>query len=344
MRGATVKKINILKYPWHIAHDYELFKLKHNFFMLNGTHRAWENSYRPLPSSLKFVYNIDEQDTDLMILHVDQWIFNEPDKLRLFNKLNKAYKKKKIIINHGCNLVDGASSEQMQDLLGDNYVVCNSSTANNLWGLPNSRYIHHGLSADEWEPSNYGNNNIIVIQPPGKMHEKFRNNTAVTEFEARHQQRVTWVGRDKTFKSFNEYRSFLSTSSIAFFPSYASPNPRARTECMLSGLPVITTNSQGEGRYIVNEENGFASNNMSELYDYMLFLKNTPTEVARIGANARKTAENYFGVERFQAEWNNLIGEVCNGPKKQGNVSWSSRFSTVKKRQPVLDETANTVL
>lgn len=304
-------KKNILKYPWHIAHDYELFKLNHNFYMVNGTHRKWESSYRPLPSTLKFVYSADQIETDLVILHVDQWIFNEPDKLRLFRKFDKQYKNRKIIINHGCNLVDGATSEQMQNLLGDNYVVCNSSTANELWNLSNSRYIHHGLSPDEWEPSNYGNNNIIVVQPPGKMHERFRNNTAVDDFETNFQQRVVWVGRDKKFKSFHEYRAFLSTSSIAFFPSYASPNPRARTECMLSGLAVVTTNAQSESRYIVNEVNGYASNNLNELYEYMLFLKNNPREVARLGKNARATAVKHFGIDRFRGEWEILIEEVC---------------------------------
>jgi hypothetical protein len=302
---------NILKYPWHIAHDYEIFKLPHNFQMLNGTHREWANAYRPFPGNVDFVYDVNQLESDLMILHVDQWLFREPDKLLLFKKFNNAYQGKKIIINHGCNLVDGADSRQMQDLLGDNFVVCNSSTANEMWGLSNSRYIHHGLSPDEWTPSNYGNNNIIVIQPPGKMHEAFRNNKAVENYESKYNKRVNWVGRDKKFNCFGQYRSFLSTSSIAFFPSYASPNPRARTECMYSGLVLITTNSQGEDRYIENGVNGYASNNMNELYEYMEFMHQNPEEVRRVGMNARKTAEKFFHIDRFLQEWELLISDVC---------------------------------
>jgi hypothetical protein len=81
---------NIVKYPWHIAHDYELFKLPHNFLMLNGTHREWANAYRPFPDNVDFIYTVNETESDLMILHVDQWIFGELDKLLLFKKLNNA--------------------------------------------------------------------------------------------------------------------------------------------------------------------------------------------------------------------------------------------------------------
>ncbi len=302
--------IDIIKYPWHTAHDYELFKLDHRFHVINGTHREWGAATRPFPNNVKFIGSVEQSDADLMILHVDQWIFNEPDKLLLFKKLANRFEGKKIVINHGCNLVEGATSEQMKELIAEYPVVCNSSTAHELWNLPNSRYIHHGMTPEEWGVSNYGHSNVIVVQPPGQMHADFRNNHAVDVFESRFGQPVTWVGRDKKFTSFGAYKSFLASSSIAFFPSFASPNPRARTECMFSGLVVVTTASQGEARYIVNGENGYASNNIDELYEFMLHLKESPDEVRRIGANARKTAEEHFHISRFLGEWEQLIEEV----------------------------------
>ena len=302
--------IDIIKYPWHTAHDHELFKLNHRFHLLASTHRDWGSATRPFPGNVRFVDRPGDVDGDLMILHVDQWTLDEPDKLLLFKKLTRRFDGPKIVINHGCNMLDGAKSEHMRDLIGEYTVVCNSSTAQRLWDIPNSRYIHHGMSPEEWAVSSYGRGNIIAVQPPGRMHSEFRNNDAIEAFESLSGVQIEWVGRDKRFSSFSSYRSFLASSCIAFFPSFASPNPRARTECMFSGLALVTTASQGEEQYIVNEHNGYASNDMRELYDYLLHLKNNPAEVRRIGANARRTAEERFHISRFVSEWNTLIDEV----------------------------------
>ena len=77
----------------------------------------------------------------------------------------------------------------------------------------------------------------------GPLHAAFRNNEDIKRAEEFLD--IKWVGGDVNFDSFNKYRHYLQSGSIFFNPSHASPNPRARTEAMLTGLAIVTTNSHG---------------------------------------------------------------------------------------------------
>lgn len=303
----------IAKYPWHVAHDYELCKLDAQFDVLLSTARTWNTKNRPVPANVRFVNDVSESDADVMILHVDQWTWQELDKRRLFEAQKAAFKGKKVVINHGCNLVDGCTSAQMRDLIGELPVICNSSTALAAWDLPNARYIHHGMTAAEWPQTSYGNLNVVLTQPFHGAHQDYRNNAAGVAFEERFERKISWVGRDHQFKSFEQYTAFLARSSIYFSPSYASPNPRARTEAMLCGLVVVTTDMHGESEYIENGVNGFCSNDMEELYDRLLWLLDNPAQVRAIGKRGRQTAQERFSIERFSREWGEVLEDVRAG-------------------------------
>ena len=302
------KKLRVAKVPWHTGHDYELAKIPVEFLLISDTHRQWAVNQRPLPSNVSLIASSDVGSADLLIVHLDQWIFQELDKLVLFEKLFRL-DMPKIVLNHGCNMVDGCSSKEMQDLLGDALVICNSSTAQALWDLPNSRYIHHGMTPEEWPQSNYGRQNIVVTQSPSGLHQAYRNNEAAFAFEKLSGIEIDWIGRNHTFDSFAKYKAFLSRSCIYFNPSYASPNPRARTEAMLCGLVPVTTNSHGEDRYIQNGVNGFCSNDMQELYENLVYLHQNPDVARTMGMAARKTAHEYFHIDRFVGEWEALLAE-----------------------------------
>ncbi|AKF09668.1 glycosyltransferase [Sandaracinus amylolyticus] len=250
----------------------------------------------------------DAIESDVMILHVDQWTYHEPAKRFLFLRMRDAYRGPKIVINHGCNMVDGCSSAQMRELIGDCHMVANSKTAHELWAVPSSTYIHHGMSAEEWPATDYANHNVLHVQPFSQQHGKCRNVAAIPRAEER--VPVTWVGRDVKFASFTKYRQFLRSSSIFFHPSYASANPRARTEAMLTGLAIVTTDSHGESEYIRNGVNGFCSNDMDELLDHLEYLYRHPREVRRIGRAGRATAQELFGINGYIDRWNALLARV----------------------------------
>ena len=125
-----------------------------------------------------------------------------------------------------------------------------------------------------------------------KIHAGYRNTEGVEQAERFVD--ITWIGRDRRFDSFNKYKHYLQSSSIFFNPSFASPNPRARTEAMLTGLVVVTTNTHGEDEYIENGINGFCSNDLGELIDFLIYLKNNPRMTTKIGQAGRATAQKVF--------------------------------------------------
>lgn len=270
------RQLRVLKYPWHTAHDYELSKLGFSIDLISLTHRNWETEKRRIPDNVRARLDPRCPTADMMILHLDQWSYHQLDKRYLFEHYRNSFAGPKVIINHGCNMMDGCSSEEMRELTRGLPVVCNSPTAHRLWSLPNSVFIRHGMSPEEWPESHYGRHAIVVCQPNVGLHDECRNGAAVIAFEARTGIKVEWLGRDRVLRSFDRYVAFLGSTSIFFNPSFASANPRSRTEAMLCGLAVVTTNSNGEDEYIVNGENGFASNDMNELYGYLEFLYANP--------------------------------------------------------------------
>lgn len=305
------KRPRVAKIPWHTGHDYELAKTGVDFLLVSDTHRQWATHQRPIPTNVTPIALANIQSADLLILHVDQWTCQELDKLTIFKRMFEI-DLPKVVLNHGCNMVDGCSSAAMRDLVGDTLVVCNSSTAHALWDIPNSRYILHGMSPDEWPKSNYGRQNIVVTQSSSRLHETYRNNSAINDFEDATGIRIDWIGRNFAFDSFAKYKSFLSRSSIYFNPSYASPNPRSRTEAMLCGLVPVTTDSHGERDFIQNGVNGFCSNDMKELHEYLAYLHRSPDVVRTMGNAARETAQRHFHIDRFVGEWEGLIGSLLN--------------------------------
>lgn len=306
-------RLRVLKFPWHIGHDYELFKLPFEWGVLKDTSRSWASHQRPLPDHVRLVRGPDAKDFDLMILHVDQWILGEPEKLSLFEYWRDRFPGKIVVINHGCNLVDGCSSADMQSLLGDLPTVCNSSTAHRLWTLPNSRYVRHGMSPEEWPQTDYSLGNILVVQSfYGTRHKAYR---AVDEVLGVEQSGLTvdWVGRDRSFEGFEPYRDYLAQSSIFLNPSHASPNPRTRTEAMLCGLAIVTTASHGETEYIEHGVNGFASDDLAELAQCLRTLQSNPVLTREMGRRGRETARDIFHIARFRDQWLRLTDDVMNG-------------------------------
>lgn len=306
------EKLRIVKYPWHTGHDYELSKLRHDLCFLSSTPRRWSQRSRPIPDNIEWISSYgDGSAFDSMILHLDQWSYHEVSKRGLFLQHRDRFPGPKIVINHGCNMLDGCSSKTMRDLVDGCYMVCNSRTALDLWNVPNSRFILHGMSPEEWPQTDYAHNNVVVAAPDSRLHRAYRNIDAIERAQRR--VPVTWIGRDKKFRTFEAYRHFLASSTAFFQPSFASPNPRSRTEAMLCGLVVITTGFHGEEEFITHGVNGFVSNDMEELLDCLDYVHSKPDEARRVGRAGRETAQSFFHIDRFLREWDMLLKEVMSG-------------------------------
>lgn len=182
------KKLKILTYRWHCAHQYELYRLGHEFTLASGLGtkltEQWDWGTRPQPLNAHFAkadeIRVDEHD--LAVLHFDENVFNpalsfNPDKGKQmvpddWGRAFKAaleWKVPKIAICHGtpqfygqynghyteANLGKVIEKKRLEivEALKDVVVVCNSHQAQKEWGFHKSVVIWQGFSPHDFPPS-----------------------------------------------------------------------------------------------------------------------------------------------------------------------------------------------
>lgn len=185
------KKLKILTYRWHSSHQYELYRLGHEFTLVTGLGTAltdqWDWACRPLPLNAKFmpIEKINFADYDLAILHFDENVFNpsysfNPDKKNKMvpNDWGNAFKAAlewnlpKVAICHGTpqfyGQYNGNYSEanlgsiiedrrlELVNALRNVTVICNSHQAQKDWGFEKSKVIWQGFAPHEYPPINNG--------------------------------------------------------------------------------------------------------------------------------------------------------------------------------------------
>lgn len=259
--------IKIFNTPWHIAHQYELYKLPGTewYHIINNV-RRW-GIYRPKADNVIDVPYYEKGKYDLAVLHIDQQCIDYSlGKSKLYRELNEAITDiPKIVINHGTPFWPELYNEdyvrmKMKILIGDNYMVANSHRAKEMWG-PMGRgvtTIIHGLDPDEWFDNPKEPRVVTTLSPAGL--DKYYNRGLLNAVKSKLKERGilhVWVQEEWVAKDFDDYRNFISRALLYFNPTLESPMPRSRTEAMLSGACVITLANHGAESYIKSGVNGF---------------------------------------------------------------------------------------
>ena len=179
------KRLKILTYRWHVPHQYELYKMPHDFTLINdlGTRlcRRWELSHRPLPDNacFKSINDININDYDMALLHFDENVlapentngFIGSDWGRHFTWFMDNVNLPKVAICHGTPQffgqydIDYAKPDLMTFIekerirlvkyLGDVLVINNSYQAQKEWQFHQSKVIWHGFDPAEFPQATY---------------------------------------------------------------------------------------------------------------------------------------------------------------------------------------------
>lgn len=324
--------IKIFNTPWHVAHQYELYKIPNTewFHVVNSV-RKWgtNKKFRTRPENVHDVPYYESGKYDLAVLHIDQQCVDPTlGKSRLYRELNEAIKDiPKIVINHGTPFWPEAFDEeyirtQMKLLIGDNYMVVNSHRAKEMWGPMGKNgdvtTIIHGLDPEEWFSLPKEPRVVTSVSPAGL--DKYYNRRLLIEVKEKLKERGiphAWITVDWVAEDFNDYRNFLGRSLIYFNPTLESPMPRSRTEAMLSGCCVVTLPNQDAETFIKHGENGFhVPNNPTVIADLIEALLENYKYTEMIGQRGRQTAMEIFHKDRFQVDWKNLLQKVMEENKK----------------------------
>lgn len=318
------KKIKIFNVPWHLGHQYELFKIP-------DVEWSWliqyKRNYGVKPrgdfakDKVEWVTHYEPGKYDLALLHLDQqcivkelW---ERGKGSVYRELNNIITDiPKIVIMHGTPYYPEQfpNSQEIIDfvkkVVGDNYMIVNSHRAREEWGW--GKPIIHGLDPKEWwdlpkEPR------VVTMISPGGL-DKYYDRTFLSRVKDILWERdiahvhitVDWQAGD-----WDDYRNFLGRSLLYFNPTRESPMPRSRTEAMLSGCCVLTTPSHDADTFIKDGINGFIiKRNPEYVVELIEYLMNHYQEAIKIGQAGKETAKQLFHIDRFVSDWQETIKEV----------------------------------
>jgi len=312
--------------------------------LLINPYRTWGTESRPFPINCHWVTHFERGYYDFAILHVDQQSIYDPEednrisKGRLFTEVKEVIGNDCpiIIINHMTPFHDKYDNayviEFIKKMVGKSLMVCNSHEATQQWGF--GKTIIHGFDINEWWDLPKEPRCVTVLTPAGMekayrrifLHQVIRR---LKEFEVNH----IWIGVDRKFKSFNEYRNFLGRSLVYFNPTWQSPRSRARTEAMLSGCCIVTTPYHDADTFIKDGVNGFLTSKAKIIDPRIIdnpeytadlirdLILNRPKEALKIGQNGKKTAQQLFNKKEFEKQWEK-ISPTTIAPYPLCNPSW----------------------
>lgn len=346
-----MKKIRILNYPWHLAHQYELYKIPDTEWTWVAQHRR---NYNEVPRgnmvkkfNLKTVPHYEPGKYDIALLHLDQQCLEENlwdrGKGSVYREVNSVIKDiPKIVINHGtpyypehfqCNIKEenykvlGYDKKQIgmskdlidrcKDVIGDNYMVVNSHRAKEEWG--HGKVIIHGMDKDEWFDLQKEPRVITTLSPAGL--DKYYDRTLLTAVKEELLSRnihLCHITVDVRFANFDDYREFIGTSLLYFHPMKEAPMSRGRTEAMFSGCCVLTTPWHDADMFIKNGENGFIiprdPKTICDLIEGLIYDYRTAEKIGQAG---KKTALKEFDGDRYRKEWREFMEFVIEDYKRK---------------------------
>ena len=324
IRAATRKptdKLNILTFPTHERYESMLSKTGHNFYAYRAEGiKDWNETYARLPDNYHLL------DPDLGDNQIPEYIdFDLVLSQNKFGQFQKAIQLAKFLHLPLVNLEhtlpmpqwgDG-TMQQVRGMRGDlNLFISKYSI--DAWGwedrgdtgvithgidtdlfCPNLKFLKEGERSDEilsvvndwinrdwccgfgiWQEVIKGLPYKVVGDTPGLSEP-----AASTE------------GLVATYQN---SRIFLNTSTI-------SPVPTALMEAMSCGCAVVSTATCMIPEVIENGVNGFITNNVGEMKQYLVDLLNDEDMAKEIGENARKTILERYSTERFVENWDRLL-------------------------------------
>ncbi len=318
-----------------VAHQHELANLPfvEHYDLIYNPYRTWGESHRPFPEKCRWVTHFKKNYYDFAILHVDQQSVYNPEtgdrihKGKLYMELRESIGDDCpiVTINHMTPFHDKYDSPYVIDFIKamtkGTFVITNSNTAAKQWGF--GYPVIHGMDVDEWWDLPKEPRAITVLSPAG-MEKAYRRIFLTTVRRMLEEMGVPfiWVGVDRKFKSFEEYREFIGRSLLFFFPAWQSPMSRARTEAMLSGACIVTTPYQDADTFIEDGVNGFLTSKHTIKDPRVMdnpeataklikrLVLDDPALAMKVGQEGRKTARKLFNKKKFVDQWIEVLKKI----------------------------------
>lgn len=316
--------LKILDHAWHQVHSYRLHALPAEFYYLRVGHRGWDKRIRPKPARFRGFVSSDEcPRPNLVLSHLDNWCDERvPLRATPYRIVNLVASKlwpdvPRVAIMHGSP--DNEENRRKLVRLLDNtpggspFLVCNSHQAYEEWGLgpERSRAIIHGYTVDEFWSKKTRRLEIVTVCSGGNISRVYHGIPLLERIKR--EIPITWIGKTgdiEKLPNYTAYREYLASVLIYLHTGQGSPMPGARTEAMLSGCCVVSTDNHDARDYIQHGYTGFLSNDAGALIDTLAMLLQDPRSAYEVGRNGREAAKEFFDSQRFVADWMALMEQL----------------------------------
>lgn len=315
------EKYNIITFDTHERYQSQLCKTGHNFFSFRYQNcKVWDEDYAPIPEN----HCILPEGAIPASINFD-FILSQSKfgQFQIAQQIKQSLDIPILSLEHTLPLPHWPDEQlqQFKSMAGDVNVFISEYSVKE-WGMNcDSSVIHHSVDTKTFKPVEARKETSPEVL---SVVNDFKNRDYCCNYSG--WQRVTEGfdtkllgsspdGSSKPAESiedlvteYNSAKVFLNTSTI-------SPVPTSLLEAMACGCAVVTTATCMIPEIIKNGQNGFMSNDESELKEYIKKLLDDRELAVHIGNQARETIKEHFSEEKFIKNWDDTFDKVY-GVKK----------------------------
>lgn len=306
------EKYNILTFPTHERYETSLCKTGHEFYSLNIQNmKKWNSDQTPIPAN----YHILPENQICNYLNYDFILVQSKfGQFQLAKDINQQLSLPIVCLEHTMpipNVMDQSQVQQMRSMSGDLNVFI-SNFSKKQWGM-DGLVVHHGVDTNTFSQNDSVKNDCVLTVANDFVNRDYcLNYSGWKRITSGMKTRLVGDTKDlsKPAKSIEELVSEYNSCSVYFNSSTFSPIPTSLLEAMACGCAVVSTATCMIPEVIKNGENGFISNDESELRKYINDVLNDESLRKSLGANARQTIIDMFSEEGFINTWNNIFDKI----------------------------------
>lgn len=306
------EKYNILTFPTHERYETSLCKTGHEFYSLNIQNmKKWNSDQTPIPVN----YHILPENQICDYLNYDFILVQSKfGQFQLAKDINQQLSLPIVCLEHTMpipNVMDQSQVQQMRSMSGDLNVFI-SNFSKKQWGM-DGLVVHHGVDTNTFLQNDSIKNDCVLTVANDFINRDYcLNYSGWKRITSGMKTRLVGDTKDlsKPAKSVEDLVSEYNSCSVYFNSSTFSPIPTSLLEAMACGCAVVSTATCMIPEVIKNGENGFISNDESELRKYINDVLNDESLRKSLGANARQTIIDMFSEAGFINTWNNIFDKI----------------------------------
>lgn len=302
-----MKKYKVLDWYVHQGHQYEFFKLNHDFYLVapSGKKPEWNAKHRPLNKNVHLI-SLEEAKK----MSFDIVIIRTPISSQIYRPFIKRGAAPIAVIQ---------TTDPIWLPREVKHVVWNSHNAMKrrlgFYKLRHQHFIVHGFDPDEFTDLKLERNDRVLTVA---NHFKQRANIMGFDIWKKVESKVKRCdilgskneeisGALPHSETFEELLNYYNTYEIYFNPTRSSAMPRSRAEAAMCGMPIVSTMYYDIARFFKPGRDALISNNIGDLRQYIINLRESPQMREDFGGRAREIAIKKFHINNFLTKWQQIM-------------------------------------